>query len=127
MSRITGFNQIISSLRKQIDPLSRKPKATHDKRTQNQQTEPSVSVSPSITQLEQRIIERIKAVNDNDKNPKHKAIYILIESILAWEFGEHMLKDSGFSEIITQVNNAIESDTSLNEKINQLINEMINK
>jgi len=121
MDHISRLNSIINSLRSQIEPLSGKTARKTDKKTDKSEPEETASSALSMNQLEQRIVERIKTIDPDADNPQRKAFFILVESILAWEFGEQLLKDPEFYEIINKVTDSIQDNTSLNKTISQFL------
>lgn len=126
MDRISGLNHIIQALRKQLDRPSSKTAA--DRQPENKQTtDSSASSSLNLKQLEQRIVERVKAINDDGRDPRRKASYVFVESVLAWEFGEQMLKEPDFADIINKVNDAIRTNPAMSDKIDHLLLDMLNK
>jgi hypothetical protein len=127
MDRISGLNHIIEALRRQLDPSTRKTRTTEGRKEQKQSSATPVSTSLSLDQLEQRIIDRVKSVGSDDQDPRHQPGYVLVESILAWEFGENALGHPEFSEIVDKVSQTIQADPSLNKKISRLLADMINK
>jgi len=127
MDRISGLSQLINTLRKQIDPASgRKTRASAKNAVKMGSTTMAETASVSIEQLERRIMERIKALDDDDRN-SHKSSYVFVESILAWEFGEHLLKDPDFYEVINKVHQTILGNSALTEKINRIIDDFNNQ
>jgi len=119
MDRISGLNQIIEVLRKNIGKSRSGTTESSKNKASDSQVETNSTSQLSIEELENRIIERVKSVDIDEKNGKTKA-YIFIESVLAWEFGEDILNDPGFHDLVSRVAESIQSVEHVDKKLNQL-------
>ena len=123
MDRISGLNQIIEVLRKNIGKSRSGTTERSKTKTSDSHVETNSTSQLSIEELEIRIIERVKSVDIDEKSGKTKA-YIFIESVLAWEFGEDILNDPGFHDLVSRVAESIQSVEHVDKKLNQLFLDM---
>jgi outer membrane protein OmpA-like peptidoglycan-associated protein len=58
---------------------------------------------PDIGELKQRIAERLQAIDPKNPNAERRRKRIFLESTLAWEFGEEVLRDPSFQELLDRL------------------------
>jgi hypothetical protein len=63
--------------------------------------------------LKRRVTERMQAIDPADPNASRRRRRVFLESVLAWEFGEELLRDPGFQAIIDRVDDAIAAEPEL--------------
>jgi hypothetical protein len=78
----------------------------------------------SVPELKRRIQERIRAVSPDDKGQQNKARRIFLESVLTWEFGEALLLDKDFDELLDKIEKTFESSPEMDAQFSQLVEEL---
>ncbi len=119
MERVRGLNQIVEVLRNQAsDKSSRARKQASNERA----AQPGKF---DVAQLERHISERIKSIDADDPDRDLRAGQVFIGSVLGWEFGDELIQDNGFAEMIQEIHNMIESDPKLSKTFRHLIGQLI--
>jgi hypothetical protein len=67
-----------------------------------------------------KIVEAIKLIDKNDKNRNKKSMNIFVENVLLWQFGEELINDSAFSQLVDEVGDALSNDTKIMEQLFQI-------
>lgn len=85
-----------------------------------------VGTSPSssrhgVTGLKLRVQERIRQLDRTNPDFQQKSQRIFVESILAWELGEQILRDPQFERLVDQVNMAMASQPEIQAQMNELL------
>lgn len=78
----------------------------------------------SVPELKRRIQERIKAVGPDEKGQQNKARRIFLESVLTWEFGDALLLDKHFDELLDNIEKSFESSPEMDAQFSQLVEEL---
>lgn len=74
---------------------------------------------PGARELDQQIVSKIKRLDTDDSQFRSRAMKIIVESILTWEFGDHIANDPEFSGLIDKITTTIQSS----EKLTTLYND----
>jgi hypothetical protein len=74
----------------------------------------------STDEVKRKIGERIRALPEEErKSPQ--AARIFVETVIAWEFGEQLLQDPQFTDLSTEVVNALAGNPAVWEKMQTLL------
>jgi len=122
MSRIDGLSQVMEVLRRQM--------AENAKKLEKGRTTPStISTDPnkvnkiSAQDLQQRIRERLRPLGSTT-GYNQKAARIFLESVLTWEFGEDLVHDPRFTDLLNEINQTMETDAELKMRLQTLIQQL---
>lgn len=77
----------------------------------------------TVESVKLKIVEAIKLIDKNDKNRNKKSINIFVENILLWQFGEELINDSAFSQLVDEVGEALFSEADMIELLFQIAND----
>lgn len=114
MDPITGLNQIMAMLRRQVSQQSQTSKRSETPAAHAQ------TAKPSAEEILRRINERIRQL-DPDQRQGNKAAQILIQSILVWEFGESLLQDPKLEALSRRVSETMERDQQAWDSVQALL------
>jgi hypothetical protein len=67
-----------------------------------------------------KIVEAIKLIDKNDKNRNKKSMNIFVENVLLWQFGEELINDPAFSQLVNEVGELLSNDTKIMEQLFQI-------
>lgn len=67
-----------------------------------------------------KIIEAIRNIDKSDKRKNQKSVHIFVENILLWQFGDELINDPSFSQLVTDVRDAMLKDPDIAHQIVQL-------
>ena len=90
-------------LRRQIAESARRLDIGGKPSTPNTATPNAVAAKRPLAEFKQRINERLGAIPKNDPDRAKKAQRLFIESVLTWEFGDNLLLDKRFEEMLDRV------------------------
>lgn len=74
----------------------------------------------TVESVKLKIVEAIKLIDKNDKNRNKKSINIFVENILLWQFGEELINDSAFSQLVDEVGEALFNEADMMELLFQI-------
>lgn len=115
MSRIEGLTEVMELLRRQLSAA----KTGRNAKTRAAAHRPPVTkTSPQA--LKQRIQERLRGLDLSGRGERHAA-RIFLESVLTWEFGEDLASDPNFGEMVTEIDELIQSDEELRANFARMI------
>lgn len=63
-----------------------------------------------IETLRRRLASSVAKINANEPGSGEQLTRLFVESVLAWQFGEELLSDPGFTELISEVQTTLESE-----------------
>jgi hypothetical protein len=85
---------------------------------------PRLTRRPALTALKSKVQERLKALDPHDPHRPEKARRIFLESVLAWQFGNELMLDRGFAEIVSGVQEALRADPQVDARLGQLLRDL---
>ncbi|MBI1890105.1 MAG: hypothetical protein HYS18_05635 [Burkholderiales bacterium] len=75
--------------------------------------------------LEALIGQRIKAIDRTDPQRGRKAFRIFLESIFLSQFGEHLINDPKFYQLIEGIQSSMEADPEIGKMVDQAIQHLL--
>lgn len=124
MSRIDSLSQVMETLRRQLAEsakrLDRGTKASA-KGGASSTSKPTSRVSAQ--DLQKRVRERLQAL-DQGNGYQQRATRVFLESVLTWEFGDDLVHDTRFSEMLNEINQTLEADPDLQARMQTLLDQL---
>ena len=74
--------------------------------------------------LRRRVRERLKRLDPADPQLARKSKRVFLETVLAWEFGDALMLDRSFDDLVSQVQQAISSQPELDGQLAELLTNM---
>lgn len=129
MDRINGLNQLMRSLRQQFtDNVNRSDKGGRTQRIRdNSRSITRARKKPTIEQLENQVVERIKSLDRENGDFSRQAKQVFVELVIVWEFGDQIRNDLQFPEMTRAVMEMFESNTSIRGKLQSYIEKISDK
>jgi hypothetical protein len=119
MDPINRLNSIMAALQRQIAETGRHTGPSHKAATGNN---PAVhATAPGLQELRRKLQQRLRGVNPDDTQKDRKSQRLFLESVLAWEFGEGLLQDSRFDELIDNIQLALNSNPTVESQMRELL------
>lgn len=120
-SSISTVGQLVSVIRAQL--AARTDLHPVGKRTSSHDA--SCSHSSASGSLDALIRLRVKSIRPDDPNRGRKAFRIFLESILLAHFGEHLINDPKFYQLVDDVHNAMEAAPEVRKLIAAAVDELL--
>jgi hypothetical protein len=80
---------------------------------------------PSLTALKSKVQERLNALDPDDPRHPEKSRRVFLESVLAWQFGNELMLDRGFAEIVAGVQEALRAHPRADARLGELLRDLI--
>jgi len=110
MDKINGINALVSILRGQITRTTEKKiRSTSNKRAM----EAKSKGKQSPKELDSLITSKINKLNCDKEEFQIETLKVIVESILAWEFGDEILTDPEFEVLVNNITDNIEASEKL--------------
>ncbi len=119
MSRIDGLSEVMELLRRQLSAAAKTGRNAKARATAHRP--PVTKTSPQA--LQQRIQERLRGLDLSGPGERHAA-RIFLESVLTWEFGEELAGDPKFGEMVTEIDQLIQSNKELRTAFSRMIHRL---
>jgi len=74
--------------------------------------------------LKERVRGRLRGLDPSDPRRQQKARCVFLESVLSWQFGDELLLDRGFEEMIAGVQEALQEHPRLEQRLTQLLSDL---
>lgn len=126
MSKIDGLNGIVQILRRKIS--EKKAVGSSSKKPQSNTSDirnPEQAPRISLDELHRKIQRDITELDPNDSDWEKNASECFIGSVMAWEFGDDILKDSKATEIVEEVSNTIITNIEISDRFKSLLRNFI--
>jgi hypothetical protein len=112
---IGTVSQLVGIIRSQLTAIENSAiKSRASTRTKDEQ-------SGTTKNLDTLIGQRIKSIDRDDPQRGRKAFRIFLESILLSHFGENLINDPKFYQMVEDIQNAMESDSTVKAQIDMAI------
>ncbi len=122
MSGIDSVQQIVATIRAEMAARanSAAPRSRSEQmRRENRKT----AGSPALQQqrMGKLINQRVKALDPDDPNRGRKAFRIFLESVLLAEFGETLINDPTFYQMVDDIQQVMEGDSRIADAISKAV------
>ena len=125
MDPVNRLNHLMEALRRQ---MAEKAQRFDQPGASGKSSDTAPAAKPpgrmSVPELKRRVQDRIKAVGREDRNRQNKAKRIFLESVLAWEFGEALLLDKNFDELLDRIEKSFAASPEMDAQFSQLVEEL---
>lgn len=119
MDPISRLNSIMAILQRQIAETDRHVKSGH-RSTPGRNTALHTTAT-GLQELRRKLQKRLSDINPDDTQKDRKSQRLFLESVLAWEFGEGLLQDSQLDELIDNIQQALNSDPTVERQMRELM------
>lgn len=112
MDPINRLNSLTELIRKRV---ASEAAAKREGRPPLQQRNAAQTGGPEradIAALRNRISDTVRAINPDDPGRNQKAMQAFVENVLAWQFGDNILNDPGFTNLVAEVQAMLEKDSA---------------
>lgn len=79
---------------------------------------------PSLAALRSKVQARLQSIDPHDPRRPERARRVFLESVLAWQFGDALLLDRGFADIVAGVQEALQAHPQADARLDQLLAEL---
>jgi hypothetical protein len=121
MDPVSNLSALIETLRRQVPTGLDRSLAV---KAQHAKTQAPRNKRASLSELGSTLAQRIQAINPDDKRRHHKAVRIFLETILVNEFGDGLLTDPKFSEVIEEIQATMDADSAISKQLDSLVAEL---
>lgn len=119
MDPVSNVGQLVEVLRKQLGE-SRKSTAT-PARDAPAAAAAGGGARPGIAELKKKVAEKLRRIDPDAPNARRDSVHVFLESVLLWEFGEHLMDDPKFYALLDDVQSSMEADSGLGEDLSALL------
>lgn len=125
MDPINGINQLMAILKRQLAERGERTARNSNTQTSNspRKTGPRTPAKTSPEEIQRRIGQRLRNLDPDDRFG-NRGTQVFIESILAWEFGDEVLTDPRFGDLVANVRETMAEDPALQQSLQRLLNNL---
>jgi len=120
MEPVGNLSSIIEVLRRQIADNAAKIDRTGRSGAGGRAPVASKTAQPTIQQLRETIKERIQHLDRNAPDYGRSVKRAFLEAVISWEFGNEILLDQGYGDMLSDIQSLIEADESLQKQFEKL-------
>ena len=122
MDSIGRLNSIIEVLRRQVAENSRRMEATGKSTLSNRSQVGTGSMTrPGLPELKLRLRTRLRHLDPTDPDKARKSQKLFLESVLAWEFGDALLLDRRFGDLVDEIHQTLISRPEMEKQLTELL------
>lgn len=125
MDPVNSLSQVLSVLRRQMS--ERASKLGNRSALSQPQSAESAATADALLEVQRKIQERIRALDPDDERRQSKAVRLFLEGVFSHEFGDSMLTDPAFYNLIDEVQTAMESDSAIDQALRRMVRELSEK
>lgn len=105
MTRVDHLNDIFSIVRRKVEETRRARASSSTQKNASNERVAGRGIDGRVDarELERRVIERIREIPMEERDFTKKAGRILVDAVMAWEFGEALLLDTEYDEMAHSV------------------------
>lgn len=122
MSGIDSVQQIVATIRAEM-AVRANSSDPHSRSEQMRRANRKSAGSPALQQqrMGNLINQRVKALDPDDPNRGRKAFRIFLESVLLAEFGETLINDPTFYQMVDEIQRVMEGDSRVADAIDKAV------
>lgn len=113
MAEINSIQQIVATLRTQLASQAGRGHASGSA----PRPAASAAAATPAAQLGSLISRRVKAIDPNDPERRRKTFRIFLESVFLDEFGDNLINDHRFYQMVDAVQQTMEQDPEIRSRI----------
>lgn len=121
MDPISNLSQLIETMRRQMSPHLDRPNTPATRTAKDGSALTQQNERAGLSELQPTLAQRIKAIDPDDKRRRQKATRIFLETVLVNEFGDAFLADPRFTEIVAEIQVAMEADEQIRDQLDALV------
>jgi hypothetical protein len=121
LDSINRLNRVMEILRRQVAEDSSRSVPITPGRAPTTSARGPHPERAGVEQLRQRVVERVRALDPDDPRRPGKARRIFLESVLAWEFGDDILQDNRFDEMLTHIEHGFDAAPEMTDQLDELL------
>jgi hypothetical protein len=128
MTPIDSAGRLAAVIRRQVSSLSKASgagSATGGVRAGSKQNAEVADSAGTLRDVASLVARRVQAIDPHDPNRQHKAFRVFLESVLLAEFGESLVNDAGFHQLVDEVHCEMDADAELAEAIKEATSVML--
>jgi hypothetical protein len=122
MSGIDSVQQIVAAIRAEMATRVNATEPRHRPEEMRRKIKPTPDkAAPQQQRMGNLIGQRVKALDPDDPNRGKKAFRIFLESVLLTEFGDTLINDPAFYQMVDDVQRAMEEDPRIASAISKAV------
>ena len=113
MTRISGegVESLAAIIRRQVESLGRPAGSTAA--ASSRSDEPHAKKRAKSHDLASVVARRVRGLDPSDPDASNQAFHVFLESVLLAEFGEHLINDPAFHQLVDGVQRQMSGDPAL--------------
>ena len=124
MTQIDAASQLAALIRRQMAAARPSAKGVRKTTTASaldatRQAEEQDAQSAPGNNIASAVALRVQSIDPDDPQRERKAFRMFLDAVLLAEFGEQLINDPGFYQLVEQVHQQMEADSELLEAIHQ--------
>lgn len=112
MDPVSQVGQLAEVLRKQLAEAQKANTAAGTAAPAAAAGARPAAAQAGLAELRKKIADRIRRIDASDPHAHRKSVHVFLESVLLWEFGEHLMDDPKFHAMLDDVQSNMESDAA---------------
>ncbi len=129
MTQIDASGGLAAVIRRQVASLSRVSGSGGTSQARRREELPSSVESNAAPErqgdIASLVARRVQAIDPDDPQRHRKAFRVFLESVLLAEFGDNLINDAGFHQLVEDVHSQMESDADLAPAIHAATTQML--
>lgn len=122
MDSVGRLNSIIEVLRRQIAESGRRMESTGNNTLGSKSRTSAGSMArPGLPELKLRLQARLRHLDPADPDKARKSQKLFLESVLAWEFGDSLLLDRRFADLVEEIHQTLASYPDMEKQLTELL------
>lgn len=124
MEPINGLNNVMEILRRQIaDSAKRLDRSGNGSKLGTSRTSQKAGKT-SPDELRALIHDRIQGLDPGKAQDQRRAKRVFLESVMAWEFGNDIVRDQEFNDMIADIQETLETMPEIKHQFDGLIEKL---
>jgi hypothetical protein len=116
VARIDSTHDLAALIRLQVASLGRMPGsagAVTNRPSGRASAAPKKAAGDAPPDVASVVARRVHSIDPDDPDRHRKAFRVFLESVLLAEFGEHLINDAGFHQLVEEVQSQMAADPEL--------------
>ena len=122
MDPINSLGRMIELLRRRVAETAPAERARRS--AADPGAAPGPPPAPTIDTLKSTISRRLGRLDADDPGHDAKAARIFVESVIAWEFGDDVVNDARYRDLIDHIDGQLQADAQVRKRFAAMLREL---
>lgn len=122
MDPLSSLDNIAELIRRRVfETSSNKIDKSYSDQLSQARQKHAIAKEKTAESVRLKIVKEVKAIDSHDSKKNQKTMGIFVENVLLWQFGDNLINDPNFINLVDDVGSALLKEPSIIDQLNKLM------